>query len=100
MYALIVLGTTGDNGSCSLGNIGPLLWDADPFVRTSAALAIQGIIAQALVPEAYWIDPGDLPADPLAADTPEGKITGAARTWWTDHGAKVNWHPAYGLCDP
>ena len=100
LYALIVLGVTGDNGSCSLGNIGPLLWDADPFVRTSAALAVQGITGKALVPKIYWIDPGNLPPDPVEPDTPEGRITGAARTWWTDHGAKVNWHPSYDLCDP
>jgi hypothetical protein len=100
MYALIVLGITGENGSCSLGNIGPRLWDADPFVRTSAALAVQGITGKALVPKIYWIDPGNLPPDPVAADTPEGKISASARTWWTDHGAKVNWHPSYDLCDP
>lgn len=100
MYALIVLGTTGEKGSCSLGNIGPLLWDVDPFVRASAALAVQGITGKALVPETYWIDPGNLPPDPVAADIPEGKITGTARTWWTDQGAKVNWHPSYDLCDP
>jgi hypothetical protein len=100
LYSSIVLSITGSNGSCSLGDIGLLLWDPDPYVRTSAALAIQGITGKALVPERYWMDPGNLPPDPVAADTPEGKISGAARTWWTDHGSKTNWHPSYDLCDP
>jgi hypothetical protein len=100
MYSLIVLSITGDQGSCSLGNIGPLLWDADPYVRTSAALAIQGITGKELVTAPYLIDPYNLSSDPVAADTPAGKIVGVARTWWNESGSKVNWHPAYGLCDP
>jgi HEAT repeat protein len=100
MYSAIILSTTGNKGSCSLGNIGPLLWDADPYVRTSAALAIQGITGNGLVAEAYAITPDHLSPNTVAADTPEGKIVGAARTWWTEQGSKVNWHPSYDLCDP
>jgi hypothetical protein len=100
LYSLIVLSITGDKGSCSLGNIAPLLWDADPYVRTSAALAIQTITGKALVTDAYLVNPDDLSSNPLAADTPEGKIIAGARTWWTDHGSKINWHPSYDLCDP
>jgi hypothetical protein len=100
MYSAIVLSITGDKGSCSLGNIGPLLWDPDPFVRTSAALAIQGITGEDLVADEYAITPDYLSSNPVAADTPEGKIVGAARIWWTEQGSKVNWHPSYDLCDP
>ena len=100
MYSAIVLSIIGDKGSCSLGNIGPVLWDADPYVRTSAALAIQGITGKELVAEPYTITPDHLSSSPVAADIPEGQITGAARTWWTESGSKVNWHPSYDLCDP
>jgi hypothetical protein len=101
MYSAIVLSITGKNGSCSLGNIGPLLWDPDPYVRTSAALAIQGITGKALVAEGYAITPEALDLNfPMAADTPEGKIVDNARIWWTETGSKVNWHPSYDLCDP
>jgi hypothetical protein len=100
LYSAIVLSITGNNGSCSLGNIGPLLWDADPYVRTSAALAIQGITGKALVAIVYSITPDHLSANPVAADTPEGKIVADARIWWNDYGSKVNWHPSYDLCDP
>jgi len=100
MYSAIVLSITGTNGSCSLGNIGPLLWDPDPFVRTSAAVAIQGITGKELIADAYAITPDNLSLNPVSADLPEGKIAGTARTWWTEHGSRVNWHPAYDLCDP
>jgi hypothetical protein len=100
-YSAIVLSITGEDGSCSLGNIGPLLWDADPYVRTSAALAIQGITGKALVAEGYAITPEALDLNfPIQADTPEGKIVDNARNWWTGTGSKVNWHPSYDLCDP
>jgi len=100
MYSAIILSITGKNGSCSLGNIGPALWDPDPYVRSSTALAIQGITGEDLVPEEYAITPDHLSSNPVVADTPAGKIVGAARIWWTDHGSKVNWHPSYDLCDP
>ena len=100
MYSAIVMSTIGDQGSCSLGNIGPLLWDADAYVRTSAALAIQGITGEEMVAGAYAVTPEHLLSNPVAADIPEGTIVGAAREWWTEIGSKVNWHPSYDLCDP
>ena len=100
MYSAIILSITGKNGSCSLGNIGPLLWDPDPYVRTSAAIAVQGITGKELIAEAYAITPDNLSLKPVSADVPEGNIVGAARTWWTEQGSKVNWHPGYDLCDP
>jgi hypothetical protein len=100
MYSAIILSITGKNGSCSLGNIGPVLWDPDPYVRTSAALAIQGITGMELVSGIYTLTPDHLLSDPVAADTPEGKIVATARMWWTNQGSKVNWHPGYDFCDP
>ena len=100
MYSAIVLSTIGDKASCSLGNIGPLLWDTDPYVRSSAALAIQAITGKGLVANIYALTPDHLSFIPVAADTPEGQIVATARIWWTDHGSKVNWHPSYDLCDP
>ena len=100
MYSAIILSITGKNGSCSLGDIGPLLWDPDPSVRTSAAIAIQGITGKVLIADAYAITPDDLSLPPVSADIPDGTIVGAARTWWTEQGSKVNWHPRYDLCDP
>lgn len=100
MYSAIVLSTIGDKASCSLGELGPHLWDADPYVRTSAALAIQGITGMQLVAAAYLITPDKLVPSPVEADTPDGKIVGTARVWWTESGSKVNWHPSYDLCDP
>jgi len=100
MYSAIILSTIGNKASCSLGDIGPLLWNADPYVRTSAALAIQGITGKKLVVEAYAITPDHLSSNPVVADIPEGTIVDAARTWWTESGSKVNWHPGYDLCDP
>jgi hypothetical protein len=100
LYSLIVLSITGHNGSCSLGQVGPLLRDPDPYVRTAAALAIQGITGVVLIPNDFMITPDNLSPTPVAADTPEGKITDAARTWWDEQGSQVNWHPSYDLCDP
>jgi hypothetical protein len=100
LYSLIVLSITGHNGSCSVGNIGPLLRDPDPYVRTASALAIQGITGQELVPKIHAITPDHLSPNPVAADIPEGSIVGAARTWWDAEGSKTPWHPSYDLCDP
>ncbi len=100
LYSLIVLSTIGPDGSCALGHVGPLLWDSDPHIRTAAALATQSLSGHTLVVSAYTIDPDDLSPTPVAADTPEGHVVQKARTWWTDEGSKVNWHPRYDLCDP
>ena len=39
-------------------------------------------------------------ANSISADTPEGKIVGTAKKWWTEQGSEVNWHPSNGICDP
>lgn len=100
LYALIVLSTIGPDGSCALGQVGPLLWDSDPSVRTAAALATQSLSGRALVANMYVVDPSLLSATPVIPDTPEGHVVSHARAWWSADGSKVNWRPAYGRCDP
>ena len=100
LYSAYVLSFIGKQAACAVGNISPLLWDVDPTVRSMAALALQNITGEDLVPNSVEITPGSLAAPIIAADTPEGKIVAAARTWWAEHGSKINWHPSYGLCDP
>jgi hypothetical protein len=100
MYASIALSITGKDGSCSLGDVGPLLWDSDPNVRSAAALAIQGITGKKLEVPPYQITWGDYSANPVTPDTPEETIVAPVRSWWENKGSKVNWHPHYDLCDP
>jgi hypothetical protein len=101
IYSAILLGFAGQPASCSVGELGPHLWDADALVRTATALALERITGKELVESQFEINitPAFL-ADSVQGDTPEGKISGTARQWWSDQGSKVNWHPSYGLCDP
>jgi hypothetical protein len=101
VYSVILLGFSGERGSCAAGNTEPLLWDPDPQVRTATALALEKIIGEELVPveDDIAITLAFL-ADSIPADTPVGKIAGTARLWWSEQGSKVNWHPSYDLCDP
>jgi hypothetical protein len=100
LYSALVLSFIGKPASCAVGNISPLLWDADPYVRTSAAIAIESITGEDLVPKEVVITPNYSSDRPVTADTPEGTVVAAARSWWTDQGLKVNWHPSYDICDP
>jgi hypothetical protein len=101
IYSLILLSSTGNSASCSVGNIGPLLWHSDSKVRSSAAFALEKITQQDLVASQYEIEitPFFL-ASSIFADEPEGSITGRARQWWNERGSKVKWHSSYGFCDP
>jgi hypothetical protein len=100
LYSAIVLGTVGKTASCSVGDIGPLLWDADPSVRSAAAYALARITGEDLFPDGAMVSPEPLSGQSIVPDTPEGKIVGDAREWWNAQGSKVNWHPGYDLCDP
>jgi hypothetical protein len=101
LYSVILLGSVGKQAACAVGNIGPLLWDADPSVRSATALALEKITGQDLVASEYevLITPSFL-ASSIPPDMPEGKVVEKARKWWHEQGSKVNWHPSYGLCDP
>ena len=97
--SLIVLGSIGKMASCSVGDIGPLLWDSDSHVRLASAYALEKIIGKSFLPEDVQLLPGPLSAS-TPTDSPEGKMVGIARSWWTDEGSKIKWHPSYDLCDP
>jgi hypothetical protein len=97
---MIVLSSTGDHASCAVGNIGPLLWDADARVRSAAAIALEKITQEGLVASPYEMDitPSFL-AESIPEDVPEGSVVETSRQWWTKQGSKINWHAEYGLCD-
>jgi hypothetical protein len=101
IYSTIVLSTTGNNASCAVGNIGPLLWNADSRVRSAAAFALDRITNKHLIASQYKIviDPSFL-ADSVPTDEPVGSISDKAREWWNNEGSKVKWHSSYGFCDP
>mgnify|MGYP000283039203 CR=1 FL=1 len=101
IYSVILLASVGKPSSCAIGKIAPLLWDTDPSVRTSAALAIETITEQDFVASEYEIEiMPSFTSDMIFPDTPEGKIVEKARNWWNEQGSKINWHSTYGTCDP
>ena len=101
IYSLTLLASVGKRISCAVGDIAPLLWDTNAFVRSAAALALEKITEQDLVESDYEVPivPSFL-ANSLSADMPEGKVVEKARKWWNEQGSHVNWHPSYGICDP
>lgn len=101
IYSVILLASVGKRISCAVGDIAPLVWDTDSFVRSATALALEKITEQDLVESEYEfpIVPSFL-ANSLSVDTPEGKVVEKARNWWNEQGSHVNWHPSYGICDP
>lgn len=101
IYSTILLGSAGNDASCAVGNIGPLLWHSNSKVRSEAAFALERITNQNLVASQYEIEitPSFL-ANSIYADEPEGSITGTTRQWWNEQGSKVKWHSGYGICDP
>jgi len=100
LYSAIVLGRVGKAASCSVGDIGPLLWDADPSVRSAAAYALARITGEDLFLDSTMVSVEPISSQSIVPDIPEGKIVGNARKWWTAEGSMVNWHPGYDLCDP
>lgn len=101
IYSLILLDSVGNRASCAVGNIVPLLWDSDPYVRSATALALEKVTEKDLVERDYEVSITPLfLADSISADIPEGKVVEKARKWWNEQGSKVNWHPSYGICDP
>ena len=99
--ALILLSSTGSRATCAVGNIGPLLWQPDPKVRSEAAFALEKITGKDLLAGQYEFEiTPSFTAASISADEPQGSISGAARQWWEQKGAKVKWHASYGFCDP
>ncbi len=101
VYALILLASVGKRASCAVGNMAPLLWDSDPSVRSATAFALEKTTEQDLVEsnQEALIAPTFL-AESIFPDLPEGEVVEKARSWWSEQGSKVNWHPSYGICDP
>ena len=100
-YALILLGYVGSGASCTVGNIGPILFLAkDPSVRSTSAIALDNILNKGFVPAEYKVTSNFFSIHSIPNDDPAGSFTGRARTWWQDEGSKINWHPNYDLCDP
>ncbi|HVM70830.1 MAG TPA: hypothetical protein VMT91_03650 [Anaerolineales bacterium] len=100
LYTVLVIGNAGNQASCALGQVAPLLWDSDPYVRSATAQAIVNITGRALLPDGYQFTPQPLADNPVPPDLPPGSLSNPARAWWNEHGSKINWHPSYDLCDP
>lgn len=96
-YAALVLGVIGESSKCAVPEIAQRLWDADQFVRGTAAPALEAITGVDLVIWRFELDP----ADPsIRGDEPEGSITGVARTWWIEEGQYLDWSGGSNLCNP
>ncbi len=101
VYSVILLGSTGKDARCAVGNIGPLLWSANSAVRSAAAITLERITEADLVASQYEIEiTPSFTANSVPADQPEGSVVAKARLWWKTNGSMVNWHPSYDLCDP
>jgi len=100
LYAVLTIGTVGNEASCAIGNIAPRLWDPDPYVRSASAEALSSITGKDLVQAGHEFTPQPFSTGPVPPDMPEGSLTGVARKWWDEQGSKINWHPGYGMCGP
>lgn len=98
LYAAFVLGTIGEASECAVPELADLLWDSDPFVRSSAAGAIEAITGIDLVMINYEIDP-EHPGS-VGSDSPEGLITENARIWWLQEGQYLDWSSNIIYCNP
>jgi hypothetical protein len=99
LYSLMVVSRLDEKAACAVGEIGPLLWDTDASVRFMAAYSIEKLTGKEVLPKEARVKPEPLTPDSILSDMPEGKLTGKARSWWTQEGSKTDWHSAYGMCD-
>lgn len=89
-YSVFVLGILGEPASCAVSKISSLLWDTDPFVRSTSAAALTEITNNTLVEfDDLRLDPS-IPGS-VNADDPEGSISGIARDWWLTTGKSQDW---------
>ena len=77
LYAALALGSVGESAGCTVPQLAALLWDTDAWVRTASAAALEQVTGIDLVLDHYEINP--LFPAAVAADTPEGSVTGTAR---------------------
>ena len=90
LFSTFVLGIIGEPSNCAVPQIASLLWDTDPFVRSTSAGALTEITNNNL------LEFDDLRLNPstpgsVNADTPDGSITGIAREWWLNSCQSVIW---------
>jgi hypothetical protein len=97
-YASLVLGYFGEESKCAIPEIALLLWDVDPTVRGSAAITLDALTGENLVPS--WDKLGPSTMNSISQDTPEGTFTKDARTWWEQEGKLVDWGAGSNNCDP
>ena len=95
-----VLGTIGPTASCATEDLAALLWDPDPFVRTAASAALEGIAGNDLVDASFELRMDPATAGSVFADDPEGSVASKARDWWLADGRTVQWSPGYDACSP
>jgi hypothetical protein len=95
-----VLGSVGAPASCAVPRLAPLLWDPDPFARTSVAAALEAITGEDLVELNVQLRSDPELAGSVLADEPEGVLSEVARNWWLQAGAAREWGAEYSACDP
>jgi HEAT repeat protein len=82
--ASLVLGVIRAGSRCAIPEIAPMLWDKDPTARGAAAVTLDALTNQNLVPQWHKLDLST--PFSIAQDFPEGILTKDARTWWEQEG--------------
>lgn len=95
-FAAEALGAIGERAIAAVPDLAARLWDEDAWVRTAAAGAIEAITGEDLLADSYELNPS-IPGS-VSADDPEGRLSGAARTWWLESGEGMNWM-SNGRCE-
>ena len=89
-YSIFVIGTIGAPANCAVPQLATFLWDPESTVRSVTAGALTEITQIQLVEdEIYKLDPVAIGS--VAADEPEGHLSGIAREWWLKTGQNMNW---------
>jgi hypothetical protein len=96
-YAALALGAIGAPARCAVPELATHLWDLDPEIRSATAVALQQITGVSLVRDTVLPGSG-LGGYGVSLDTPEGEITGRARTWWTEEGKILDWSSGSDAC--
>ena len=100
LYSTLLISSVGESASCAAAEVAELLWDEDPQIRVAAAYALEEITGEDLLSLEIKLTADSQFPLTIDKDLPEGHLSGGARDWWQNTGSTVNWHPAYGICDP
>jgi hypothetical protein len=98
MFSALVLGVIGPDARCAVAQLASLLWDEDQYVRSAAAAAMESILGEDLVQPQDEISASH--PESVAADSPEGFVSGTARRWWLEIGHMESWLPCASLQAP